>query len=201
MEPAILGWVTMRCSTMCWITHLESRCKLQCIAELRYFRRLRGTLGCREVSRRLKSGRGPGHARERTFCWFMMAPVTFRFQLSRFVCWRGVHWPRGGGGCGSGRLFGSLPFGGWFRTFRPRSRWLPVGLLDGDEEGTVIHSAGLCYVLFCCGFGTEDCVARFRAISLTSKEVVGDGTHLICDICEQRCQFGGAHGVGCPGFR
>ena len=56
---------------------------------------------------------------------------------------------------------GSLSFGGWLRTFRPRSPWLPVGLLDGDEEGNVIHSAGLCHVLFRRGFGTEDGVARF----------------------------------------
>ena len=98
---------------------------------------------------------------------------------------------------------GSLSFVCWFRTFRPRSPWLLVGFLDGDEEGTVIHSAGLCYVLLCCGFGTEDGVVRFRAIFLTPKEVVGDETHLILpkNILEQGCQFGGAYGVKSPGFR
>ena len=108
--------------------------------------------------------------------------------------WRG----RWGGG-----LLGPLPLGGRFRTFCPRSPWLPFGFLNGDDEGSVIHSAGLRYVLFCCGFGSEDCAARFRGVFLTSKEVVGDETHLILakDILEQGCQFGRAHGVGCEGFR
>ena len=111
----------------------------------------------------------------------------------------------GGGGCGGGGggLVGSLSFGGWRQTFRPRSPSLPDGFLDGAKEGSVMHSAGLRYVRLCCGFDTEDGVARFRAIFLTSKEVIGDETHLILpkDILEQGFQFGGAHGVRCPGFR
>ena len=64
-------------------------------------------------------------------------------------------------GGGGGRFFGSLPFGYRFRTLRPRSPRLRVGFLDGEKEGAVIHSAGLHYVLFYCGFGTNDRVAQF----------------------------------------